>query len=122
MWLWLPFYSLNWPYFFCSDDEFGPPRVPSGYRSQSPQHSYRNDDYAEDRYSSDNRYAPSRSRQQQQQQRGYDEYELKQTNGASDQAAGDINTMPGYLSEVGLAKMVCQRIFWHAPVSIVLCK
>ncbi|KAG2174821.1 hypothetical protein INT43_005883 [Umbelopsis isabellina] len=89
------------------DDEFGPPRVPSGYRSQSPSHSYRNDDYAEDRYSSDNRYAPSRSRQQ---QRGYDEYELKQTNGASDQAAGDINTMPGYLAEVDAIEQQIQTL------------
>jgi len=73
------------------EDEFGPPRVPSGYRSQTPQSRYQ-DEY------DDNQYAPSRT--QQRGQYGNDEYELSQTNGASNTAAGDIKTMPGYLAEV----------------------
>lgn len=83
-----------------SEDEFGPPRVPSGYRSQTPPSRYR-DEYDDDHYNApapDNRYAPARS--QQRGQYGNEQYELSQTNGASKAAAGDINTMPGYLAEV----------------------
>ena len=103
--------KLNSP--FCptfSEDEFGPPRVPSGYRSQSPR-GYR-DNYDDDNYNSpaaDNRYAPSRTPQQQQRGRyNDDEYELSQTNGgASNTAAGDIRTMPGYLAEVRSSSHLC---------------
>lgn len=92
--------SLNWPFSSPSEDEFGPPRVPSGYRSQTPP-SRQRDEYDDDRYSTpvdDNRYASSRT--QQRGQYGNDEYELRQSNGASNTAAGDIHTMPGYLAEV----------------------
>ncbi|KAH8554868.1 t-SNARE [Umbelopsis sp. PMI_123] len=92
------------------EDEFGPPRVPTGYRSQSPR-GYR-DNYDDDRYNSpapDNRYAPSRT---QQQRGGYnDEYELRQTNGgASNTAAGDIYSMPGYLAEVDDIEHLIQEL------------
>ncbi|KAI9284285.1 t-SNARE [Umbelopsis sp. AD052] len=94
------------------DDEFGPPRVPSGYRSQSPR-GYQ-DNYDDDSYNSpaDNRYTSSRAPQNQQRGGRYnDEYELSQTNGgASNTAAGDIYTMPGYLAEVDDIQSLLQTL------------
>lgn len=92
------------------EDEFGPPRVPSGYRSQTPPSRYR-DEYDDDHYNApapDNRYAPARS--QQRGQYGNEQYELSQTNGASKAAAGDINTMPGYLAEVDAIEQLIRTL------------